>query len=87
MSGGVQEQIELNYKAFRDRLSTLLPSHSGKFALMRDGEIVEFFDTARDAYLAGRKLFPSDLLFSVQEVADAPVDLGFFSHALPQQQV
>lgn len=50
---------------------------------MRDGQIVEFFDTARDAYIAGQKVFEDDLLFSIQEVIETPVDLGFFSHALP----
>ena len=44
------------------------------------------FDTARDAYLAGQKLYP-DALFSVQEVTDTPADLGFFSHAMPQHHV
>jgi hypothetical protein len=42
---------------------------------MRDGKIVEFFDTARDAFLAGQKLFEEDKLFSVQEVVETPVDL------------
>jgi hypothetical protein len=48
---------------------------------MRDGQIIEFFDTARDAYVTGQQLFKEDQLFSVQEVIETPVDLGFFSHA------
>ena len=48
---------------------------------MHDGEIVEMFDTARDAYVSGNKLYP-DQEFSIQEVANAPVNLGFLSHAL-----
>jgi hypothetical protein len=54
---------------------------------MRDGQIIEFFDTARDAYIAGIKLFDKDRLFSVQEVIETPIDLGFFSHALPERQI
>jgi hypothetical protein len=81
----LREQVERNYQAFAQRLPSLLASHQGKFALMRDGEIVEFFDTARDAYVAGQKLFKDDQLFSVQEVVEAPVDLGFFSHAVSQR--
>jgi len=49
---------------------------------MRDGKVVEFFDTARDAYVAGSALFKTDQLFSVQEIVETPVDLGFFSHAV-----
>lgn len=80
-----REQVERNYRAFAEKLPSLATSHNGKFALMRDGQIVEFFDTARDAYVAGQKLFKDDQLFSVQEVVEAPVDLGFFSHAVPQR--
>lgn len=77
-----RQEVERNYKVFEEKLPSLLASHRGKFALMRDGEIVEFFDTARDAYVTGLKLFEKDRLFSVQEVAETPIDLGFFSHAL-----
>lgn len=78
-----RKQIENNYEAFQLELPSLLTSHRGKFALMRDGKVVDFFDTARDAYVAGQRVFENDLLFSIQEVIDTPVDLGFFSHALP----
>jgi hypothetical protein len=76
------EQVEQNYEAFVLQLPALLQSHPGKFALMRDGRIVEFFDTARDAYFAGLKLYQEEGQFSVQEVVGNPVDLGFYSHAL-----
>ena len=80
----LQEELDRNYTAFVQKLPSLLATHRGKFALMRKGEIVEFFDTARDAYVAGQKLY-SDEIFSVQEVIDSPADLGFFSHAMPQR--
>ena len=77
------EQVKQNYDAFVAKLPELLKSHSGKFALMRDRAIIEFFDTARDAYAAGSKLYTDEKRFSIQQVVEAPVDLGFFSHALP----
>lgn len=86
MTDSKRAAVERNYEAFRQRLPELLATHRGKFALMREGDITEFFDTARDAYLAGQKLYP-DALFSVQEVTDTPADLGFFSHAMPQHHV
>lgn len=82
MANTLQEQVDRNYEAFTKELPTLLTTHRGKFALMRDGKIVDFFDTARDAHVAGRELFKADGLYSVQEVVDTPVDLGFFSHAV-----
>ena len=81
-----QEHIRRNYEVFQAQLRQLMGTHRGKFALMHESEIVEFFDTARDAYVAGQKLFPVGL-FSVQEVVETPVDLGFFSHAMSQRAV
>lgn len=75
------EEVRQNYEVFVRQLPDLLKTHGGKFALMRHGSIIEFFDTARDAYFAGIKLYP-DQVFSVQEVVEVPVDLGFFSHAV-----
>ena len=77
-----EQQIQRNYEAFVAQLPHLVVTHRGKFALMHDGEIIEFFDTARDAYVAGQKLFPDDQLFSVQEIVETPIDLGYFSHAM-----
>lgn len=85
MSDPVRQQVETNYKAFQEKLLSIMEAHRGKFALMRDGQIIEFFDTARDAYVAGQKLYSQDKLFSVQEVIETPADLGFFSHAVPQR--
>ncbi len=83
MADPLQDEVERNYATFVKELSTLLATHRGKFALMRAGKIVEFFDTARDAHIAGRELYKADGLYSVQEVTDVAADLGFFSHAIP----
>ena len=66
-----QQQVRRNYEAFLARLPQLTAIYPGKFALMRDEEIVAFFDTARDAYVAGQVIF-ADELFSIQEVLKTP---------------
>jgi len=76
------DQVERNYQAFKAKLPELIKSNPGKFALMHDGDITGFYDTARDAYTAGVSLYPGEGTFSIQEVVDTPVDLGFFSHAV-----
>jgi hypothetical protein len=81
-----KEAVERNYEAFRKLLPELLLTHRGKFALMRDGSAIEFFDTAGDAAIFGARQYP-DLLFSVQEVSNASVDLGYFSHAVHHASV
>jgi len=78
------DEIRRNYEVFLRKLPELIATHRGKFALMHQGLIVEFFDTVGDAYRAGRKLFQNQD-FSIQEVTDSSIDLGFFSHALPQR--
>lgn len=78
-----QEQIELNYEVFLRELPTLLPKHRGKFALMQNRELIAFFDTAHDAYAEGKRLFRDGCTFSVQEIIELPINLGFFSHVLP----
>jgi hypothetical protein len=84
MDNDITKEIQANFVAFQQKLPDLMASHRGKFALMRHQELVEFYDTARDAFLTGQKLYP-DGLFSVQEVVDVPADLGFYSHAVPDR--
>ena len=75
-----EQEVSNNYKSFEKKLDELVKTHKGKWALLREGDIVEIFDTVRDAHIAAWKLFPDDK-FSVQEITKQPVDLGFFSYA------
>ena len=75
-----QREVDRNYEAFEGMLSELLKTDAGRTALMRDGKVIACFDTDRDAVEAGRAMF-ADRRFSIQEITDVPVDLGYFSHA------
>jgi hypothetical protein len=72
-------EVDRNYDAFVRMLGTLLPDHRDQLALMRDGEVVGFFKTPKDALKAATERF-TDGIFSIQEVTDEPIDLGFWSH-------
>jgi hypothetical protein len=72
-------EVARNYDAFTRILGTLLRDHRDQLALMRDGEVVGFYDTPREALEAAAERF-SDGIFSIQEVTDEPIDLGFWSH-------
>jgi len=74
-----QVEVDRNYDAFNRMLSSIIGEHRDQLALMRDGKIVGFFETPRAALEAADKLFP-DQVFSIQEVTDEPIDLGFWSH-------
>ena len=73
-------EVDRNYDAFVRMLSGIVNQHRDQMALMRDGAVVGFFDTPGEANRAGLHRFP-DGVFSIQEVTDEPIDLGFWSHA------
>ena len=73
-----QQTVDENYAAFEKELPELMLRHPGRFALMRNAGIVDFFDTARDAVIAGEHLYEDDE-FSIQEVTLTPVNLGRYS--------
>ena len=75
-----EEEVRANFDAFQKLLPQILETHAGKFALIRHGDVVEYFDSARDAFVYGMKQY-DDELFSVQEVTTRVVDLGWFSYA------
>lgn len=76
-----EDHVLANFEAFQKLLPSIAATHSGTFALVRDAEVQEYYQTWEDAYRTGKKFY-SDGRFSVQEVTSKPVDLGFFSHAI-----
>ena len=53
-------------------------SHPGEYVLLKNQQPVGFFPNVSDADNAGRARYP-DGVYSVQEVDDQPIDLGWFS--------
>lgn len=72
-------EIKKNFIAFQKLLPSIDPRHSGKFAVLRKEEIIDYFDSMRDAAKYAEALY-EDGLYSIQEVNARVVDLGFFSH-------
>ncbi len=77
----VQKEVDRNYVAFQRMLPSILSQRGGQFALMKGGDCIAFFDTGRDAQIAGQTLY-GEGKFSVQEVTQRVVDLGWYSRAL-----
>lgn len=73
------EELDRNYDAFKAKLPELLREHRNCFAVVRKAVVTGVYDTMKDAYQAGWRKFQDDL-FSVQEITDEIVDLGYFSH-------
>ena len=77
----IQQEVDQNYEAFQKILPGLMQTSQGKWALLHNKEVEAVFDTAIDACVAGEKLYPNKL-FSVQEITERIVDLGWYSHAV-----
>ena len=75
-------EVDRNFDAFQKRLPELLKTHPGKFAVMHNGEIIQFFDSLSDAARFGHEKFGGAGKFSIQEVTSKNVNLGFYADAL-----
>jgi hypothetical protein len=74
-----RREVDANYDYFHRKLGEILPNHIGQFAVLKSREIIEFFDTPAEAYRFGLHSYGTQG-FSIQEVTEEPIDLGFFSH-------
>ncbi len=81
-----QDEVDRNYEAFLNLLPAILPAHRDRFALMKDQKIVAYFSTSEDARVAAQ-CFISDGLYSIQQVTDMAVNLGYFTNAVPVHPV
>jgi hypothetical protein len=76
-----QQEIERNLAFFLGQLPNIPAVQAGKYALIRHQNIIGYFDTPLDAIVAARQY--DDRIYSIQQVTNSAVNLGFFSHAVP----
>ena len=81
MSQAKSEEIDRNLDRLSEILHELIPNHRGEYALMRHGEVVDFFPDPLEAQIAGNLRF-ADYIFSIQCVQESPEQLGYFSYAI-----
>ena len=74
-------EIESNLAQFLEILPSFVGEHAGQYALLRDGKVMGFYESAVTAQIAGNQQF-DDQLFSIQLVSQAADELGYFSYAL-----
>lgn len=76
----LSREVDQNYDYFQRRVATYLANEPGRFALIRHRKVIGFYDDPGQAARAGSARF-KDNIFSIQEVTDAPIDLGLYSYA------
>ena len=77
----LEREVDRNYEAFLREQAALLRDHSDEWVLISSERMVSFHSDLSTALAAGRAGF-GDGPFSVQQVKNEPVDLGFYSHAI-----
>jgi hypothetical protein len=55
MLDSIRQQVETNYKAFHEKLPSILTTFQGKFALMRDGRSLNFLTLPEMPMSQGRR--------------------------------
>lgn len=78
-SSELRAEIAGNFDAFQRALATLLPVQRNRYALMRHGAVVAFYDKPGAADAAGAVQF-QDGIYSIQQVTDEPVELGLYAN-------
>lgn len=81
MAEPLKVEVDRNYDFFQRNLSRYLADQAGKYALLKSAAVIDFFEGPGEAYREGLRRF-SDGLFSVQQVTNEPVELGFYSVAV-----
>lgn len=76
----ISAEVDRNYDFFQRNIARFIADHRGQYALIRKLKIIDFFDDPGKAALLGSSQFP-DQVFSIQEVTDAPIDLGLYAYA------
>jgi len=86
MVSAIQDEVDNNFEAFRKLLPSIIGDHRDKYALMKGGKILGYYSSAQDARTAAES-FISDGLYSIQQVTDASINLGYFTYAVPGNTV
>jgi hypothetical protein len=73
-------EISANFAAFQAALPRLLPTHAGRYAVLRHTELLEIFDSYAAALAYCGETF-SDRLFSIQEITSESLSTEGQPHA------
>ena len=83
MSQTVNSQLERNQAAYDAVRRQMEEDHLGRVVLLHDGEVVEVYNDKDDAYKIGREKYGLGN-FSLVNVGQQPIDLGFLRTFLPK---
>lgn len=77
----LQTEVDRNYDWFQRNLKGFLVDHDREYAVLRNQSVLGFYESPGEALRTALNRFP-DRIFSIQQVVDEPLDLGFLSLAV-----
>lgn len=80
MTTDIDNEIDRNFDFFTRTVGQYHLSHAGMFALIRQAEIIDFYNSFYDAEAAGELRF-DDHIYSIQAVTPQQVQLGYMADA------
>ena len=78
MEKNLDDRLEKNLEALKKKIPSLKAEDAGKFALMRNENLVKIFSKVEDAHEHASEKF-KDKNYSVHMITDVPIDLGYYS--------
>ena len=76
------EPLERERHVYESHLQEWLESHFGKFVLIKDDDVLGFFDTVEAAFNEGTARFRLEPFFVKQIMGDEVVNVSFFGRRL-----
>lgn len=76
-----QKEVDSNYDFFKTQIAQLKNDHLNEFALLHNKKINSFFISEDDAINVGTEKY-GEGNFSVQQVNDNSIELGYQSHVI-----
>ncbi|MCY4262553.1 MAG: hypothetical protein OXC97_04465 [Candidatus Dadabacteria bacterium] len=70
-------EIRENFEAFETFLPSIKQKYIGEFAVLREKQIVDYFDSMEDAVKYADTKYENGV-YSIQQVDNRIVDLGYF---------
>ncbi len=77
-------QLDRNQEAYEAIRQDMEDKHHGRVVLMHDGKLIEIYNDRGDAYKIGCEKYGLGN-FSLVNVGERPINLGFFTMFVPRE--
>ena len=80
-----ESELDRNQAAYEEIQTAMEREHNGRVALMHDGTVVDLYDGSEAAYKVGLSKYGLGN-FSLINIGEQPISLGFFTMFVPGRE-